>query len=310
MLLPALFFLFAFLTLGTLVWSTLELFREREDPLGERLQELQAHAIATSAHAPRRRGGGLLNNFLYIISLVPGGEDWLRDTERELAQAGIRRKQALALYVLFHLMFLAGLLSLFLYLVWNNTFIQKFTGIVAAMLLGWLLPQQVLHHLVRRYRRKLQEALPDTVDLLGIVLGTGLALDQAMMRVSEEMEFIYPELASEFSTVVMQVKAGQERSKAFQQLVRRTGIEDIKALAAMIVQSERFGTSLSQALKVYADSLRIRRRLRAEAAVGKAGIKMLFPIVLFILPALFVITLVPGLLSVLNDLRQGIGAPK
>jgi len=104
------------------------------------------------------------------------------------------------------------------------------------------------------------------------------------------------------------VKAGQERGKAFQQLVRRTGIEDIKSLSAMIVQSERFGTSLAQALKVYADALRTRRRLRAEAAVARAGIKMLFPIVLFILPVLFVITLVPGLLSVLGNLQQLGGA--
>jgi tight adherence protein C len=142
------------------------------------------------------------------------------------------------------------------------------------------------------------------------VLGTGLALDQAMLRVSEEMEYIYPELAAEFSTVVMQVKAGQERSKAFQQLVRRTGIEDIKSLSAMILQSERFGTSLSHALKIYTESLRTRRRLRAEASVAKAGIKMLFPIVLFILPALFVVTLVPGVLTVLHDLRQGFGPPR
>ena len=164
-----------------------------------------------------------------------------------------------------------------------------------------------IYRLVRAYRRKLQEALPDTIDLLGIVLGTGLALDQAMLRVSEEMQYIYPELASELATVVMQVRAGQERSKAFDQLVKRTGIEDIKSLAAMIIQSERFGTSLSQALKVYADALRERRRLRAEAAVAKAGIKMLFPVVLFILPALFVVTLVPGMLSVLKDLRNGLG---
>ena len=178
---------------------------------------------------------------------------------------------------------------------------------VAAFILGWLLPNQILHRLVRRYRSKLQTALPDTVDLLGIVLGTGLALDQAMSRVAEEMQFIYPELSNEFATVTMQVKAGQERSVAFQQLVRRTGLEDIKSLSAMIIQSERFGTSLSQALKVYADALRTRRRLRAEAAVGKAGIKMLFPIVLFILPALFVVTLGPGLISVLRDLKGGIG---
>jgi tight adherence protein C len=155
--------------------------------------------------------------------------------------------------------------------------------------------------MVKRYRRRLQEALPDTVDLLGIVLGTGLALDQAMSRVSDEMQFLYPELANEFATVVMQVRAGQERAKAFDQLVRRTGVEDIKSLAAMIVQSEKFGTSLSQALNVYADALRTRRRLRAEAAVGKAGVKMLFPI--FILPVLFVITLVPAIINTLRDLK-------
>jgi tight adherence protein C len=307
MLIPALFFTLMFATLVALLWSGFELFRDREDPLADRLEELQSHAIARATYEPRRRGGGLLNNFLYFISLVPGGDGWLRETERELAQAGVRRRQALALYSIFQVTFFLILIGAMMYVQRNSELAPKFGGLVSAILLGWLLPQQVLHRMVRRYRRKLQEALPDTVDLLGIVLGTGLSLDQAMLRVSEEMEFIYPELAAEFSTVVMQVKAGQERSKAFQQLVRRTGIEDIKALSAMIVQSERFGTSLSQALKVYADSLRLRRRLRAEAAIGKAGIKMLFPVVLFILPVLFIITLVPGILTVLHDLKQGLG---
>jgi tight adherence protein C len=310
MLIPALFFVLMFAVLAALLWSGFELFREQEDPLADRLEELHTHAMATAARTARRRGGGILNNVLYLISLAPGGEGWLHDTERELAQAGVRRRQALALYAIFQIAFFLSLMGAMAFLQRNNALTAKFGGMVAALLLGWLLPQQVLHYLVKRYRRKLQEALPDTVDLLGIVLGTGLALDQSMLRVSEEMEYIYPELAGEFSTVVMQVKAGQERAKAFQQLVRRTGIEDIKSLAAMIVQSERFGTSLSQALKVYADSLRTRRRLRAETAVAKAGIKMLFPIVLFILPALFVITLVPGVLTVLHDLRSGIGPPR
>ncbi|MEO8128086.1 MAG: type II secretion system F family protein [Bryobacteraceae bacterium] len=302
------FFGLAFGTFVALVWSGMQLFREKEDPLGDRLEELQAHAMVAAARTPRRKGGGgFVNSFLYIISLIPGGEDWMNDTEKELAQAGIRNRQALARYTIGQLIFALLLLGGMLYLQKDNPMSNKFGGMMAAGLLAYLLPPQVLHRLVKRYRRKLQEALPDTVDLLGIVLGTGLALDQALLRVSEEMQYIYPELASEFYTVVMQVKAGQDRSKAFQQLVRRTGIEDIKSLSAMIVQSERFGTSLSQALKVYADSLRQRRRLRSEAAVAKAGIKMLFPIILFILPVLFVITLVPGVLSVLRDLRGGIG---
>lgn len=302
-----LFFVLAFATLAALGWSALYLFERREDPLRERLEELQSSANATVARPRRMAGGGFLNSILYLVSIVPGADDYLQETEKELAQAGIRKRQALAFFVIGHITFLLSVLSVMLYFQRGNPITTKFGALIAAGILGWMLPNMVLHRLVRRYRQKLQDALPDTVDLLGIVLGTGLALDQAVTRVSEEMQYIYPELANEFYTVVMQVKAGGDRSKAFSQLVRRTGIEDMKSLAAMIIQSERFGTSLSQALKVYAEALRTRRRLRAEAAVAKAGIKMLFPIVLFILPALFVITLVPGVLSVLRDLRGGIG---
>lgn len=312
MLIDSIFFVLTFITLCALAWSGYELFRHKEDPLGDRLQELQAFAMVSKSNAESRRrgGGGFLNTFLYYVSLFPGGESWLSDVEKELAQAGVRRRQGVAYYALFQVGFFVALVVFMLYVNRNNEIAPRIGSVFAALILGYLLPQQVLHRLVKRYRNKLQDALPDTIDLLGIVLGTGLALDQAMLRVSEEMEFIYPELASEFYTVVLQVKAGQERATAFKQLVRRTGIEDIKSLSAMIIQSERFGTSLSQALKVYADSLRQRRRLRSEAAVAKAGIKMLFPIVLFILPALFVITLVPGVLSVLHDLKQGFGPPK
>lgn len=309
MLEPVLFFIVVFVTFAAIAWSGIHLLQQQEDPLRDRLDELQSVAGPGQNRSVRRHGGGgFLNSFLYVVSMIPGMDEYLNDTEKELAQGGVRKKEGLALFVLGHLTFLLTALGLMLYFQQGNPLSSKFGGLVAAGLLGWLLPNQILHRKVKRYREALQDALPDTVDLLGIVLGTGLALDQAMMRVSEEMQFIYPELASEFYTVVMQVKAGQDRSKAFNQLVKRTGIEDIKSLAAMIIQSERFGTSLSQALKVYAEALRSRRRLRAEATVGKAGIKMLFPVVLFILPALFVVTLVPGVLSVLRDLKGGIGA--
>jgi tight adherence protein C len=305
------FFILVFATMATLMWSGMQLFQNQEDPLGDRLEELQSHAMVVATREPRRKagGGGFVNSFLYILSVI-GAEGWLRESEKELHQAGKRSKTAVAVYALLNLLFILALLLGALWLQQGKSIGDMLVGLLPALLLGYLIPKQVLHRLVRRYRRKLQEALPDTVDLLGIVLGTGLALDQAMTRVSEEMQHIYPELANEFYTVVMQVRAGQERGKAFQHFVRRTGIEDIKSLAAMIIQSEKFGTSLSQALKVYADALRTRRRLRAEAAVGKAGIKMLFPIVIFILPVLFVITLVPGMLSVLKDLKMlGAGRP-
>src|SRR5450432_3412960 len=299
-----LFFVLAFLVVATIIYSGIALMQPNADPLTDRLGEIQSAAGATVRRSSSTRyfGGGFYNSFLYLVSRF-GGEGWIRDTERELAEAGIRNRNATALYLAGSMVFMLLMLGGMLYLQIGKDFSNQFGGMIAAFLLGYVIPPQVLHRLVKRYRAKLQEALPDTVDLLGIVLGTGLALDQAMLRVSDEMQFIYPDLANEFATVVMQVKAGQERSVAFTQLIKRTGIEDIKSLAAMIIQSERFGTSLSQALKVYADALRTRRRLRAEAAIGKAGIKMLFPIVIFILPVLFVVTLVPGMLSVLKDLK-------
>jgi tight adherence protein C len=305
MLTELFFFLIAGATLSLLAWTGMELFGAQEDPLGDRLDELQSHALVATARAgPRRKSGGTpIDRLLYLVSLVPTGEDWMRGTEKLLAQAGIRRKQALGVYVLITLLLVLLLSGGMIRLERGNPPTNLIGALAAMLILGFMVPKIVLQRMVKRYRRKLQEALPDTVDLLGIVLGTGLALDQAMMRVSDEMQYIYHELASEFATVVMQVRAGQERGVAFNQFVRRTGIEDIKALAAMIIQSEKFGTSLAQALKVYADALRTRRRLRAEAAVGKASIKMLFPIVIFILPALFIVTLVPAVINTLKDLK-------
>jgi tight adherence protein C len=291
-------------TLYALAWSGTELFRNQEDPLSDRLEELQANAMVTTTRVARRKsGGGPLDRFLFVVSLVPGADDWMRGSEKLLARAGIRSRNALAVYVGITIALMLLLTLGMLRLQAGNDPTALIGALAATEIIGFMVPRMVLQRMVKRYRRKLQEALPDTVDLLGIVLGTGLALDQAMMRVSEEMQYIYPQLANEFATVVMQVRAGQERTVAFNQLVRRTGIEDIKSLAAMIVQSEKFGTSLAQALKVYADALRTRRRLRAEAAVGKASIKMLFPIVLFILPVLFIITLAPAVIQTLKDLK-------
>jgi tight adherence protein C len=304
MLMNLLFFVAAGATLSLLLWSGAEIFSAQEDPLGDRLEELQSQALVAAQRTARRKIGGTgLDRILWLVGMVPGGEDWMRGSDRLLRRAGVRRKYALAVYTIGSILWTLLLLIGLLWVKRDQLDSSLLGGAVAVLILGFMLPKMILQRMVKRYRRRLQEALPDTVDLLGIVLGTGLALDQAMMRVSEEMEYIYPELAAEFATVVMQVRAGQERTIAFNQFVKRTGIEDIKSLSAMIVQSEKFGTSLAQALKVYAEALRTRRRLRAEAAVGKAGIKMLFPIVLFILPVLFVITLVPGMLSVLKDLK-------
>ena len=302
-----LFFALTFATVFILLWTGYYLMRSQENPLNDRLSDLLGSTSAAAGNAGERRSRGhrgFLAQYVRTVGSIPGGEDWIKGSEKRLRQAGYRGERALGIYVFVASWVLIAFVGGTLYLERDAPVSSSFTALIAAGIIGFIGPQFVLGKLASRYRQKLQEALPDTVDLLGIVLGTGLALDQAMLRVTEEMQYIYPALANEFYTVVMQVRAGQERAKAFNSMVRRTGLDDIKALSAMIVQSERFGTSLSQALTVYADGLRTRRRLRADTAVAKAGIKMLFPIVVFILPVLFVITLVPGMLSVLKDLQD------
>src|SRR3954451_11895675 len=163
MLGPFLFFSIAFITLSAILWAGIHLFQAREDPLRERLEQLQSSAGSTIGRSQRRNArGGTANTFLYMISLLPGMDDYLSETEKELAQAGIRRKQALAWFVAGHLLFLLTAISTMLYLQRDNPITTKFGALVAAGLLGWLLPNQVLHRLVKRYRNRLQNALPDT----------------------------------------------------------------------------------------------------------------------------------------------------
>ena len=302
MLSALLFFALTFGTIVALVWTGVRVFRTEEDPLGDRILELRGAAGAGGARVVRA-GHGFTARFMRAVSSLPGGGDWIKGSQRRLRQAGYRTDKALEIYLMIAAGVLIACLGGMLFVQRHNAGSNVFVGLIAAGIIGFIGPQFVLGKLATRYRRRLQTALPDTIDLLAIVLGTGLALDQAMTRVSDEMQHIYPELANEFYTVTMQVRAGQERSKAFAAMVRRTGVEDIKSLSAMIIQSERFGTSLAQALNAYATDLRVRRRLRAEAAVGKAGIKMLFPIVLFILPVLFVVTLVPAVIKTMQDMQ-------
>src|SRR5260370_16097640 len=204
-MLTALFFLATFATIGTLIWAGLQLIQPEENPLADRLQELQSSAMVTSTgRAPRRTGqGGFLNWVLYVVSVIPGGEDWIDENEKELNQAGIRNRKGVALYALFNLAFLASLMGGAIWLQLGKPFSQVLIGLMAPIILGILLPKQVLHRLVKRYRGKLQEALPDTVDLLGIVLGTRPALDPPLPRLTQQIPPIYPHLPTKFSTLAI-----------------------------------------------------------------------------------------------------------
>ena len=298
---PLMFFLSTLACVTLLVAGLHYYFRTGQDALGRRLQELQEHSMVGGVLPVL--GGDFWDSLLRFTYGTLFGKGWFRQKELELMRGGFRGPRVVKVYGILSLLFTLGLVVTALAALRSQGFLMWLLGLAGALVLGYFIPDQILVSLRNRHRLSLMAALPDTTDMLSIVLGAGLSLDQAIARVGEEIRFVYPELADEFYWMTLEVQAGQERAVAFQHMARRTGLTDIRSLASMIVQAERFGTGLSQALRIYADSLRTKRRLEIEATINKAAVKMVFPIVLFILPALFVVILAPVIISILRDLQ-------
>jgi tight adherence protein C len=148
----------------------------------------------------------------------------------------------------------------------------------------------------------LRRALPDCLDLLVICVEAGLGLDQALLKVAEELRITHPELTSELKLVNMEMRVGKTRVEALRELGRRTGLEDIKSLVTMLIQTERFGTSIAQSLRVFSDDSRTRRRQRAEEMSAKTSVKMVPPLVFFIFPALMVVILGPAVITLVRQM--------
>ncbi len=275
--------------------------RTRQDALRWRIEELQEQSESGGALPSLR--GDVWDSLLRSTYGNIFGKDWFRQKELELMRAGFRGARVVKIYGIISLVFTAMMIVTAVFGLQDQDLSIRLLGLAGALVLGYFVPEQVLVSLRKRHRLSLMAALPDTTDMLSIVLGAGLSLDQAIARVGEEIRFVYPELADEFYWMTLEVQAGQERAVAFQHMAQRTGLTDIRSLASMIVQAERFGTGLSQALRIYADSLRTKRRLEIEATINKAAVKMVFPIVLFVLPALFVVILAPGIITTLRDLQ-------
>lgn len=176
-----------------------------------------------------------------------------------------------------------------------NTFLLALLALAA---FGYYLPNVVLARLIAARQRELFENFPDAMDLMTVCVEAGLGLDAAITRVGEEMKLKSETLAEELHLVNLELRAGRTREQALRNLALRTGVEEIDALVAMLVQADRFGTSVADSLRVHADSLRTKRRLRAEEAAAKIPVKLLFPLIFFIFPSLLLVLLGPAFIGV------------
>jgi tight adherence protein C len=173
---------------------------------------------------------------------------------------------------------------------------------IVAGTIGYLIPDLALSRATKKHQKAIQNGLPDALDLIVVCVEAGSSLDQAIMRASEELDIAVPALAKELRTVTSEIRAGKPRLEAFQGLARRTGVEDVRALVAMLTQTDRFGTSISQALRTHAATSRTKRRQHAEERAARVGVKLVFPLALCLVPALYVVCLGPIVIRILRAL--------
>jgi len=177
-----------------------------------------------------------------------------------------------------------------------------FALLAAAM--GYLAPGMMLARKIDHRKRDIREALPDALDLLIVCVEAGCGLDQAIVKAADELDLPHPALAYELRLITTEIRAGKSRIEAFKNFAARTRVDDVQSLVALLVQTDRFGTSLAQALRTHADSSRTKRRQNAEERAGKLGVKLVFPLVLFLFPALYIVILGPAVIAFIRVFKQ------
>lgn len=238
-----------------------------------------------------------------IGGFVPVGEAEASTLKRTLIMAGYRGENAVA--VVGGLKIVGAAVMVLLAFLCREIVaqpVQRLMMIGMAGALGFYLPSFLLDRRVTARQERLRLSLPDALDLMVVSVEAGLGLDQAIMHVSRELQVPHPELCEELSLVNLEMRAGKRRSDALRHLADRTGEPELRKLVAVLVQNDRFGTSMSESLRAHSDFMRTRRRQDAEERAGKVGVKLVFPIFFFILPSMMIVTAGPAMLQLFKQL--------
>ena len=295
LLLPVLAFVFGTLIVGA---SALVLMPRRTAAIDRRLDELtMGRGEEVEEEKPR------LQRLLGVIKRVgekaPQSTKELGTLRLRLVQAGYRRPEALTLFFGIRVLFALGLF----FLCMSPLIGRPSLGLALGGLgLGYLLPGMVLARMAKARAHRIRLSLADALDLLVVSVEAGLGLDQALSRVAAELSTAYPDLSDELKLVNLELRAGKPRSEALRNMADRSGVDDLGSLVTMLIQTDKFGTSVAQSLRVYSETLRTKRRQRAEEAAAKTGVKMVFPLVVCIFPAIWIVTIGPAAIKFITVL--------
>jgi tight adherence protein C len=235
---------------------------------------------------------------------VPTSQVETADLRTQLIRAGYRSESAPT--VLYGLKIVAILAMLVPCIMLESNMppnpVMKLGLLASGVAAGWILPRFILEKKVAKRQTIIRLSLPDALDLMVVSVEAGLGLDQAIQHVGRELQESHPELSEDLSLVTLEMRAGKRRSDALRNLAERTGEPEVRKLVAILIQNDRFGTSMGEALRNHSDFLRVRRRQEAEERAGKVGVKLVFPIFFFILPSMMIVAAGPGVLQIFKYL--------
>jgi tight adherence protein C len=285
---------------GALVWM---LIRQRNAALRLRRVEGESTPQPVDALSPEAISELLEKIARPINRIAPPSHEDTDKLQRRLIQAGyfspranlaFRGIQFLGMVVL-----PATVGMVFYFLDFSRAYVLL--GVLISFSLGFLIPKMVLDRLINARQRRLTWGLADALDLMVVSMEAGLGINAAMVKVSEELAEAWPDISEEFALVNVEIRIGRDRAEALKNLGERTAADDLRNFVIMLIQADRFGTSIAAAVRAFADSLRTLRRQRAEQAAQRASVKLLLPLTLFLFPVLFIVILGPAALSLIDS---------
>ncbi len=288
-------------------------FAERVRAAGtERFMDGEGSEIHPSGFLSKAKGKILrVLEGLGHLARKGGEEENPTHIRKTFSKAGFRSEKAPMIFFgskLFLALLLALLVSLLQFLFLPLMPSAQFTLLaVTAAVAGYYLPNLWVRLKIRHRRAKILEGLPDALDLMVVCVEAGIGLDAAIQRVGDEMKLSNKPLSDEFRLMTLELRAGKPRRDALRDLAMRTDLEDVNSLASVLIQTEKFGTSIAQALRVHSDAMRVRRFQRAEEVAAKLPVKLLFPLIFFIFPSLFVAILGPAAIQIIRTLLPTLG---
>jgi tight adherence protein C len=291
---------FVFVSLFLILFAALYLLSKRKDPVQIRLKELRGRREGEVAE------GKTALSLKGAVDILGIGSEQAKGTKLWLAQAGYRRPTSVSNYYgarLLGAMFL-GILGLLLGLFFHLKPLQVFATSLIGILVGGFIPKIWVARKIIRRREEIRHSVANVLDLMVVCVEAGLSLNAAIQKIAEETAHSHKSLSQELNLMNQEILIGKTRAEAFRNLARRTGVEELRSLAVMLIQTDKLGTSIGSSLRVLADSLRVKRRQRAEEAAHKTSIKLVFPLVLLIFPELLVILLGPAVITLVKVLGE------